>query len=372
MAILYSCESGWFVSHDKLVESWFGDCDFPEVAQPSAMKLKDALFDIRTPFQMDSAAQKQAAMLSASDGSLPSSKAAQRRRRRQPREDDVPLTDFVQPGSWIKRAACEIVSAAVARGHLDARPATQQELAGNNAAAREAAASLASCVLRDSEAPVCVGGPMTRRATLVRTFLVPAGARAQLGDIRQLAAFLTGSYDFILVDPPWENKSAKRKRSYATLSRDELLLALPLSRLACPEGCLVAVWCTFNAAHLDFVVRRLLPSWGLPYLTTWYWVKVTKHGEPVRPFHCPHKKPVELLVFGGSAVEALPRDQVLVSVPSSVHSHKPPLSELIKPFVKTSAKCLELFARYLVPGWTSVGNEVLKLQHLALYKPVSS
>lgn len=85
----------------------------------------------------------------------------------------------------------------------------------------------------------------------------------------------TGSYDFILVDPPWENKSAKRKRSYATLSRDELLLALPLSRLACPEGCLVAVWCTFNAAHLDFVVRRLLPSWGLPYLTTWYWVKVS-------------------------------------------------------------------------------------------------
>lgn len=264
------------------------------------------------------------------------------------------------------------MSAAVARGHLDATPATQQELAGNNAAAREAAASLASCVLRDSEAPVCVGGPMTRRATLVRTFLVPAGARAQLGDIRQLAAFLTGSYDFILVDPPWENKSAKRKRSYATLSRDELLLALPLSRLACPEGCLVAVWCTFNAAHLDFVVRRLLPSWGLPYLTTWYWVKVTKHGEPVRPFQCPHKKPVELLVFGGSAAEALPRDKVLVSVPSSVHSHKPPLSELIKPFVKTSAKCLELFARYLVPGWTSVGNEVLKLQHLALYEPVSS
>ncbi|XP_040062057.1 N(6)-adenine-specific methyltransferase METTL4 [Ixodes scapularis] len=371
MAILCSCESGWFVSHDKLVESWFGDCDFPEVAQPSAMKLKDALFDIRTPFQMDSAAQKQAAMRSASDGSMPS-KAAQRRRRRQPRKDDVPLTDFVQPGSWIERAACEIVSAAVARGHLDATPATQQELAGNNAAAREAAASLASCVLRDSEAPVCVGGPMTRRATLVRTFLVPAGARAQLGDIRQLAAFLTGSYDFILVDPPWENKSAKRKRSYATLSRDELLLALPLSRLACPEGCLVAVWCTFNAAHLDFVVRRLLPSWGLPYLTTWYWVKVTKHGEAVRPFHCPHKKPVELLVFGGSAAEALPRDKVLVSVPSSVHSHKPPLSELIKPFVKTSAKCLELFARYLVPGWTSIGNEVLKLQHLALYEPVSS
>lgn len=261
------------------------------------------------------------------------------------------------------------------RGLLDSALVTRQELTSNNAPAREAATALTSWT-REDNAPLSVGDPMTRRATLVhcqgQPFLVPAGARAHLADIHQLTDILTGTYDFILVDPPWENKSVKRKRSYVTLSRDELLLALPLSRLACPKGCLVAVWCTFNAAHLDLVVRRLLPSWGLSYVATWYWVKVTRHGEPVRPFDCPHKKPVEFLVFGGSAAEVLPHDKVLVSVPSSVHSHKPPLSELIKPFVKANAKCLELFSRYLVPGWTSVGNEVLKLQHLDLYDPVGS
>ena len=30
-------------------------------------------------------------------------------------------------------------------------------------------------------------------------------------------------------------------------------------------------------------------------------------------------------------------------------------------------KCLEIFARYLLPRWTSWGLEVLKFQHLSLY-----
>ncbi|KAH9362877.1 hypothetical protein HPB48_015160 [Haemaphysalis longicornis] len=85
---------------------------------------------------------------------------------------------------------------------------------------------------------------------------------------------LSGSYDFILMDPPWENKSAKRKRTYATLRCDQLQSALPLPQLASPSGCLVAVWCTANARNLEFVARELLPSWGLAYLATWYWVKV--------------------------------------------------------------------------------------------------
>lgn len=36
--------------------------------------------------------------------------------------------------------------------------------------------------------------------------------------------------------------------------------------------------------------------------------------------------------------------------------------------VKDSDKCLELFARYLVPGWTSLGKEVLRFQDLILLK----
>lgn len=46
-------------------------------------------------------------------------------------------------------------------------------------------------------------------------------------------------------------------------------------------------------------------------------------------------------------------------------------SEVIKEYLPKDPKCLEIFARYLLPGWTSWGLEVLKFQHLSLYKIVN-
>ena len=53
-----------------------------------------------------------------------------------------------------------------------------------------------------------------------------------------------------------------------------------------------------------------------------------------------------------------------LSVPSAIHSHKPPLDEILSDLglLKNRGKRLELFARYLMPNWTSFGNQVLKLQ----------
>uniref|UniRef100_A0A224Z8B6 Transcriptional activator adenine specific dna methyltransferase n=1 Tax=Rhipicephalus zambeziensis TaxID=60191 RepID=A0A224Z8B6_9ACAR len=326
------------------------------------MKLKDALFDVRTPMRMDSAAEKLVA-------------GTKRRKRKWRSSDDAPLTDFVKSCSWIAEASERIVRAALDAGHLEPGPASDREVLENNRGARAAAAdalAAASGLGARPSAPVGCSAPHARLIQFRgQPVWLPAKARAQIGDVRDLGPFLTGSFDFVLLDPPWENKSARRKRAYSTLPRDQLLSSLPLRRLASPRGCLVAVWCTANGAHLRFVARELLPSWGLTYLATWYWVKVTKHGEPVRPFDCPHKKPYEFVIFGGPSSVSIPRDKVFVSVPSCVHSHKPPLSELVRPFVKNGGACMEVFARYLVPGWTSVGNEVLKLQHESLYEPAS-
>lgn len=41
--------------------------------------------------------------------------------------------------------------------------------------------------------------------------------------------------------------------------------------------------------------------------------------------------------------------------------------EVIKEYLPSEPKCLEIFARYLLPGWTSWGLEVLKFQDLSLY-----
>lgn len=43
------------------------------------------------------------------------------------------------------------------------------------------------------------------------------------------------------------------------------------------------------------------------------------------------------------------------------------LSDVIKPFVNNDPNCLELFARYLLPNWTSAGDQVLALQNLKLF-----
>lgn len=42
--------------------------------------------------------------------------------------------------------------------------------------------------------------------------------------------------------------------------------------------------------------------------------------------------------------------------------------EIIKDYLPNEPKCLEIFARYLLPGWTSWGLEILKFQHLLLYE----
>lgn len=43
-------------------------------------------------------------------------------------------------------------------------------------------------------------------------------------------------------------------------------------------------------------------------------------------------------------------------------------SEILIPYLPPTPKCLELFARYLLPDWTSYGFEALKFQHQFLYE----
>lgn len=44
------------------------------------------------------------------------------------------------------------------------------------------------------------------------------------------------------------------------------------------------------------------------------------------------------------------------------------LLEILILYLPPTPKCLELFARYLLPNWTSYGLEALKFQHQFLYE----
>nr|CAD7569452.1 unnamed protein product [Timema californicum] len=151
------------------------------------------------------------------------------------------------------------------------------------------------------------------------------------------------------------------------------LVEIPIASLIGP-GSLVAVWCTNCESHVNSLKTSVFPAWGLSYLGKWFWIKVTRSGKPVCSFSDPPgKQPFEQIIFGWKETKErvlpLPPDgMVVVSVPSAIHSHKPPLSELLSTFLPENPQCLELFARYLLPGWTSWGLEVLKLQDIMLYE----
>lgn len=180
-------------------------------------------------------------------------------------------------------------------------------------------------------------------------------------------------YDLILLDPPWWNKYIRRKRkksgdAYNMLFNDDIK-NLPVESLLKEDG-MVVVWCTNSQQHLNDLLTEIFPKWNVEFIGKWYWVKVTSNGKPVCPFSLPPgKQPYEQIIFAcrGNLVSIPFSCKLVVSIPSAIHSHKPPLIELVKTFLPNNPLCLEIFARYLLPNWTSYGNEVLRLQHESLF-----
>ncbi|CAG9795673.1 unnamed protein product [Diatraea saccharalis] len=183
----------------------------------------------------------------------------------------------------------------------------------------------------------------------------------------------------VIADPPWWNKyirrlkSANEKLSYSMMYNDDIA-NLPIKNLL-SENCLVAVWCTNASSCIEAVKHLIFPSWGVEYVTTWYWLKITVDLEPICVFNsgC-NKQPYERLMIGKvGQVNNVPEERIIVSIPSALHSHKPPLLDLLTPYVNAEKpEVLELFARYLLPNTTSVGYEPLKWQHESLYEMVEN
>ncbi|KAJ3196727.1 Methyltransferase-like protein 4 [Irineochytrium annulatum] len=173
-------------------------------------------------------------------------------------------------------------------------------------------------------------------------------------------------FDLIVMDPPWFNKSVKRKRNYTGLDAYELF-KIPVDTLA-SAGCYVCVWVSNNPKLITFVTNKLLPAWGCRLVGIWKWIKVDVGGALVSDMDDPHHKPYEPFVIaqkfrgeeGVGTLSLIPEERAVVSIPSAVHSQKPVLDSILSKYLKPDARKLELFARNALPGWTSWGNETLK------------
>uniref|UniRef100_A0A803KQT1 Methyltransferase-like protein 2 n=1 Tax=Chenopodium quinoa TaxID=63459 RepID=A0A803KQT1_CHEQI len=194
-------------------------------------------------------------------------------------------------------------------------------------------------------------------------------------------------FNFIMVDPPWENRSAYQKSKYPTLPNRHFL-SLPIKQLTHTSGALVALWVTNREKLRKFVENELFPAWGVRYAATLYWLKVKADGSLICDLDLFHHRPYECLLLGYTgkpvtdseltATAKSLKDQVVMTIPGD-YSRKPPvggisillfaastenLLDLLLEYVPgpRPARCIELFAREMMAGWTSWGNEPLHFQ----------
>jgi len=177
-------------------------------------------------------------------------------------------------------------------------------------------------------------------------------------------------FDLILLDPPWPNRSARRKKGGYTTAYDgasirDLLSQIPIAAKLKTDG-IVAVWVTNKPALTELLTapRGIFAEWGVELVDTWTWLKVTTRGEPIFDITSAWRKPWEQLLIARrrGSPQSQPRGgRVIVAVPD-IHSRKPSLRPLFQEFFAPGYTALEVFARHLTAGWWAWGDEVLLFQ----------
>ncbi|KAL3514601.1 hypothetical protein ACH5RR_027318 [Cinchona calisaya] len=209
---------------------------------------------------------------------------------------------------------------------------------------------------------------------LEHNYIIPRKSCFYMSDLKEIHNLVPvesdGGFNFILIDPPWENSSAYQKLKYQTLP-NYYFLSLPIKKLTHTDGALIALWVTNREKLRRFVENELFPAWGVKYAATFYWLKVKPDGSLISELDLFHHRPYECLVLGycyQKDIDLLghnpvPDNQVFISVPGD-YSRKPPVGDLLLEYVPGSRHAcrLELFARELSDGWNCWGNEPLHFQ----------
>ena len=244
--------------------------------------------------------------------------------------------------------------------------------------------------VKDEEARLCLSIDAKHR---MYDFRIPPHSYCLLSKCEDVAIFRNaakeysseeqlgvGRFSVIVMDPPWPNHSATRKGNYkCAWSKHtilDMLLSMDLDVHIGPGG-FVAVWTTNRPEVRRIVLDELFPAWGVELTEEWIYLKITSNGEPVTPIEGVWRKPYEVLLIGKAPAnryapvpvdnEDEVRRRVIAAVPD-LHSRKPCLKNLVETLLLHDAtadfKVLEIFARHLVRGWMSWGDEVLKYNAL--------
>lgn len=175
----------------------------------------------------------------------------------------------------------------------------------------------------------------------------------------ELSDLPKGRYKTIYADPPWpERGGGKIKRGadrHYPLMTVEQIKALPVQRLASPDGCHLYLWTTNNYLPEAFEVIK---AWGFEYVTAITWAKdKIGLGQYFRGLteHCLFATTAKRLPY--KSIEGKRQQGVTgFFAAKTEHSAKP--CEMRQMIERVSyAPRVELFARQQHPGWDCWGNE---------------
>ncbi|XP_045130146.1 DNA N6-methyl methyltransferase-like isoform X2 [Portunus trituberculatus] len=370
MAVVLSLECGAVIDHEAWMLQLLDQHNFYH-HQKRALNFQ-GLFDIRTPFLMDGQAQKIAERL---EGKREETLEPKRKKKKKE------LTSKTSPQkdaetNHILDTLSALQSTSEFKAAFTYTP-TPSDYRMNNIKVRNLRTQLmeASNVTLARLDGATGDGGFSTKVVCGAKYILPPHTRYICDDVANILSHTSGKrFDLVVMDPPWHNKHVRRKKSvhgsqqgYSMMNVKDIL-KIPVDHLV-KNGGLVAVWSTSNPSHMQGFLHSL-HTWGVEHIATWYWLKVTKAGEPIalQEGSSHSKLPYERVFIAqrgktGECPEDIPDKFVFCSIPSGIHSHKPPLYQLLKRFLVPEPRCLELFARNLVPGWTSIGLEVLRLQH---------
>ena len=347
----------WLISHEKFLQDIYNN-------EKKKTKWIDGIFDIKTPFMMDD--QAKAIVAKNTENSKKKS------RKRKIRETEI-LPIEIKMTEVLAELKC----------HFDPLP-NSETIFENNRGLRTKVKDLMEKAVTDLKVAQDTHGSncneeIAKISVMGKTFLIPPKCEYFMKDISELNEIIKdndkGKFKLIFMDPPWENKHVKRHKNksdgYNMLSNEAIFRQINIPKFLDKKSGLLVIWCTNSQRHLNSI-QEWLSLWNLKLLTKWYWLKVTKSGEPITNFDHPHKKPYELLILACSNPESfkdLPQEQIVISVPSGFHSHKPPLVQIFRELAHLSDndKCLELFGRYLLPNCVTVGNQCLLFQNADIF-----
>ncbi|XP_033228547.1 N(6)-adenine-specific DNA methyltransferase METTL4 isoform X2 [Belonocnema kinseyi] len=364
MSVLQSTEEGWILSHLEFINKMYEKViNKSESEKHFSLQFNKTLFDINSVFLRQNQVKNVC-----SNGS-----SVSHRRTRKRKKSNLLPAHFLTEINYVKEKWEKLMKSPEIQNIF-----SKSVISDNNEAARLMSRNFYSDSVIKKE--FMMEGSHWNEVSSVsqiddQEFVFPKYCQYFCRDVRELDQKLPlkNQFDFVLMDPPWWNKSIRRKKemfvesSYKMMYNEELA-KLPIGKLLSTKG-LVAIWCTNSPSSLHCILEEMFPVWGVKFQAKWYWVKVTQSGNVVCNFNETHgKQPYELLIIGTKdSNREIPNGKIIVSVPSAMHSHKPPLTEIIAKFLPSEPKCLEIFSRYLLPNWVSWGFEALKFQHISFF-----